>query len=141
MKGVMVMTSNVVKSLGFYTEALGMKCKHMSDTFAQLEDQRGNYLLLSKAPSLGLTYCAFNPVLVWECEDFPQKLESLKKYGATQDGEVKELESKKLVCLRVPDGFSLVLKEKEEEKSEAPETPEEDPATQEIQRLFQKLKI
>ncbi|CAG9330024.1 unnamed protein product [Blepharisma stoltei] len=142
MKGVIIFTTNIMRSTGFYTDALGLKCQHLSEVFAEFHDEKGNMIMLRHTDSIAYCNSGFNPVLLFEKRNFDETLANAIKYGAIKDGEPVNSESGKVVYLKSPDGYSFALKEFQEEiQEEKPQKTDTSPVTEELQKLFQKLKI
>lgn len=134
-------TKNVMKSLGFYTEALGLKTHQLSEELAELKDSAGFTVILKRTDSLAFCTRGFSPLITWEIQDFSEKLTQITKYGAELDGSVMETSSGKLVCFRAPDGHMMALKEFKEVETQLEEEEEDSPVTEEIKRLLQRIKL
>jgi len=139
---IVLTTKNVMKSLGFYTEALGLKTMQLSDEIAEIQDAAGFTVILKRSESLAFCTRGFSPVITWEISDFNERLDRITKYGAELDGDVMETSSGKLVCFKAPDGHMMALKEYSPVfTQESEEEEEESPVTEEIKRLLQKIKV
>jgi catechol 2,3-dioxygenase-like lactoylglutathione lyase family enzyme len=134
---LLLFTRNISKSIGFYSEALALKTVFMSEELAELKDSNNFRVLLKRVE--GEAYCStgFSPVCVFEVEDFEERLERVKRHGAVFDGAPIG----KLVCFRAPDGHMFALKEKEEGVLGEGEEQADSATTEELKKLFQKLKI
>lgn len=141
MKGVLIFTTNLMKSSGFYTDALGMKCQHLTSNFAEFQDEYGNYILLRHTDSIAYTSAGFNPILIFEKKNFDESFENCKKYGALPDGEPVTTQLGKIVYLKSPDGYSFAIKEYQAPTVPKSDSQQPDPLAEELQKLFQKLKI
>lgn len=138
---IVLTTKNVMKSLGFYTEALGLKTAQLSEEIAEMKDAAGFTVILKRSESLAYCTRGFSPVITWEISDFNERLDRITKYGAELDGDVMETSSGKLVCFRAPDGHMMALKEYSPVLTQPEEEEEESPVTEEIKRLLQKIKV
>lgn len=130
-----------MKSLGFYTEALGLKTAQLSEEIAEMKDAAGFTVILKRSESLAFCTRGFSPVITWEISDFNERLDRITQYGAELDGDVMETSSGKLVCFRAPDGHMMALKEYCPVSTSQNEEEEESPVTEEIKRLLQKIKV
>jgi predicted enzyme related to lactoylglutathione lyase len=138
---IILTTKNVSKSLGFYTEALGLKTSQLSEEIAEMKDPAGFTVILKRSDSLAFCTRGFSPVITWEISDFNERLDRITKYGAELDGDVTETPSGKLVCFKAPDGHMMALKEYSPVSTEPDEEEEESPVTEEIKRLLKKIKV
>mmetsp|Transcript_5810 Transcript_5810/g.10351 ORF Transcript_5810/g.10351 Transcript_5810/m.10351 type:complete len:140 (-) Transcript_5810:47-466(-) len=134
---LLMFTRDVSRAVGFYSEALALKTVFMSEELAELRDAHDFRLLLKKVESEAYCSTGFSPVCVFEVEDFEDRLERVKKHGAQVDGDPIG----RLVCFRAPDGHMFALKEKEQEPDSAVQDAADSATTQELKKLFQKLKI
>ena len=138
---IVLTTKNVMKSLGFYTEALGLKTAQLSEEIAEMKDAAGFTVILKRSESLAYCTRGFSPVITWEISDFNERLDRITQYGAELDGDVMETSSGKLVCFRAPDGHMMALKEYSTVLTQPEEEEEDSPVTEEIKRLLQKIKV
>lgn len=119
---------------------MGFKCELLSEELAELSCEDSLSILLIRTDSPAYTRCGFSPIFTWEADNFEERLTLMLKYGAISEGSPAVYNSKKVVYLQSPDGFSINLIEKQEELS-VKEEIEEHPVDAELKRLFQKLKI
>lgn len=134
---VLLFTRDVSRVVGFYSEALALKTVFMSEELAELKDSADFRILLKKVESEAFCSTGFSPMCVFEVEDFEERLERVKRHGAVIDGDPIG----KLVCFRAPDGHMFALKEKELEVETLADEVTDSATTQELKKLFQKLKI
>jgi hypothetical protein len=138
---ILIFTSNVIKSLGFYTEGLGLKCQYLSDLYAEVQDTHGTSIILSKAPSLAYTYAGFVPMIIFQCQDFMETSEKMVRYGCMPEGESVVSDTGKMAYYKSPEGLSFAIKQIDT-KIESREPYEEDhPASEEIKKFIKKLKL
>lgn len=140
LKSLIIFTRNVNKSIGFYTQGMGLKCELLSEELAELSCENSLSILLIRTDSSAYTRCGFSPILTWEADNFEERLTLMLKYGAISEGSPAVYNCKKVVYLQSPDGFSINLIEKQEELPVKAET-EEHPVDTELKKLFQKLRI
>lgn len=151
---VLLFTPNLMTSLGLYTEALGLKCVHLSDTFAELQDQRGTSIILSKSQSLVYTYSGFTPLLMFQCENYEEIREKVVKYGCLSENDLvrnnsdfrnnsegNEDQLEKITYFKSPEGLSFALMQLKEDTVIKDEVAEEHPAAEEIKKFIRKLKL
>ena len=138
---ILIFTPNVMKSLGLYTEALGLKCVHLIESYAEVQDNNGTSIILSKAPSLAYTYSGFIPMLMFQCSNFEETIEKVSKYGCTAEGNWEGNESAKISYLKSPEGLSFAIKELKEEDTKFEATEDDHPAAEEIKKFIRKLKL
>jgi predicted enzyme related to lactoylglutathione lyase len=138
---ILLFTPNIMKSLGFFTEGLGLKCIHMSETFAELQDSNNTTLILSKAPSLVYTYSGFTPLIMFQTERFDECLEKSKKYGCIDEADTESSDIGRLAYLKSPEGLSFALKEVKFETLSQEARPAEDSTTEELKRFIKKLNL
>ena len=138
---ILLFTPNIMKSLGFFTEGLGLKCIHMSDTYAELQDSNNTTLILSKSPSLVYTYSGFTPLLMFQTERFEECLEKSKKYGCIDEGLTEQSDIGRLSYLKSPEGLSFALKEIKSIPKSSESRPLDDSTTEELKRFIKKLNL
>lgn len=138
---ILLFTPNIMKSLGFFTEGLGLKCIHMSDTYAELQDSNNTTLILSKSPSLVYTYSGFTPLLMFQTERFEECLEKSKKYGCIDEGQTEQSEIGRVSYLKSPEGLSFALKEIKSISQSSESRPLDDSTTEELKRFIKKLNL
>lgn len=138
---LLIFTPNVMKSLGLYTEALSLKCIHLSENYAEVQDSNGTSIVLSKAPSLAYTYSGFIPMIMFQCKHFEETTEKLKKYGCVEEGNMESNDEAKIAYYKSPDGLSFALKEVKEIEENVNNTEEDHPAAEEIKKFIRKLKL
>ena len=138
---ILLFTPNVMKSLGFYTEALGLKCVNLSESYAEIQDTNGTSIILSKAPSLAYTYSGFMPMLMFQCQNFEETLDKTIKYGCIAEGEVYNTDIGKISYFKSPEGLSFAIKEIQVEEKSENKIEDDHPAAEEIQKFIRKLKL
>jgi hypothetical protein len=138
---LLIFTPNVMKSLGLYTEGLGLKCIHLSDTYAEVVDKNGTALILTKAPSLAYTYTGFTPLLMFQCTNFEETIEKLNKYGCIGEGLGLSNDAGKVSYLKSPEGLSFAIKEIQAEEETQKNEEDDHPAAEEIKKFIKKLKL
>lgn len=139
---LLLFTPNITKTLGLFTEGLGLKCTHLSETFAEIQDSQGTVIMLSKSPSLAYTYSGFTPIIMFQTERFEACLENVKKYGCQYEGEPQTNdEIGKIAYLKSPEGLSFALKQIKTPETPQSTPPTDHPATEELKRFIQKLNL
>ena len=107
------MTRNVEKTSSFYSEIIGLKLVHQTDTFAELRDYSPSRLqqfslLVRQAPSLAHSTFGYSPILNFDMgintnlDEIIQKAKN--EYACELDGNILEDEYLKIACIRTPDG-------------------------------------
>ncbi|OMJ74377.1 hypothetical protein SteCoe_26701 [Stentor coeruleus] len=138
---ILLFTPNVMKSLGLYTEALGLRCVNLSENYAEVQDTNGTTIIISKAPSLAYTYTGFNPILMFQSKNFEEVLDRVQKYGCQTEGPSVESDAGKVSYLKSPEGLSFALKEVKETENHSSTQEEDHPAAEEIKKFIRKLKL
>lgn len=106
MKGVVVLTRDMARSLGFWQHGLGLSLGAVSDQYCELDNGR---LALKQTYSEALLSTAYSPQLHFETATFDATLVRCLEKGATLDGPVKHPSFGKVASLRSPDGVMVGL--------------------------------
>jgi catechol 2,3-dioxygenase-like lactoylglutathione lyase family enzyme len=139
------LTRDVPKTCGFFVDVLGLRVVHLSPTFAELRDHLKTSLIMRKTDSEAFCATGFSPLIGFHVLDFQGTLEQVKKHGGRLDGDpVKDEQQGWMVSFRSPDGHMFALMEKSlilQNTEETPVTDDPHPASDEIKRLLQHIKI
>lgn len=104
-KHVMLMVSDVLASVKFYSEGLGLTVKMASPGWAEL-DANGTTIALHAAEG---AQAGDSPILSFHVEDVYGSISTLESMGASLEGRVREPAFGKVAAVRTPDGHLLSL--------------------------------
>ncbi|BAU12316.1 glyoxalase/bleomycin resistance protein/dioxygenase [Leptolyngbya sp. NIES-3755] len=105
-KHVMLMVKDVMASVKFYSEGLGIPVKMASPGWAEL-DANGTTIAFHAAESV--SNVGDSPILSFHVEDVYAAIKALEDRGATLEGRVREPAFGKVAAVRTPDGHLLSL--------------------------------
>ncbi|NHC36737.1 VOC family protein [Scytonema millei] len=105
-KHVMLMVTDVLATVKFYQEGLGLKVKMASPGWAEL-DADGTTIALHAAESQAQT--GNSPILSFHVDDVYGAIANLENMGAKLEGRVREPSFGKVAAMRTPDGHLLSL--------------------------------
>lgn len=105
-KHVMLMVTDVLATVKFYQEGLGLKVKMSSPGWAEL-DADGTTIALHAAESQAQT--SNSPILSFHVDDVYGAIANLENMGAKLEGRVREPSFGKVAAMRTPDGHLLSL--------------------------------
>lgn len=104
-KHVMLMVKDVLGTVKFYSEGLGLAVKMASPGWAEL-DANGTTIALHAAEEVQF---GDSPILSFHVEDVQATIAALESMGATLEGRVREPAFGKVAAVRTPDGHLLSL--------------------------------
>jgi predicted enzyme related to lactoylglutathione lyase len=104
-KHVMLMVKDVMATVKFYSEGLGLTVKMASPGWAEL-DANGTTIALHAASESSV---GSSPILSFHVDDVHGAISSLEALGASMEGEVREPSFGKVAAMRTPDGHLLSL--------------------------------
>jgi len=112
-KHVMLMVKDVMATVKFYSEGLGLTVKMASPGWAEL-DANGTTIALhaasqSSVGSSPILSFHVSPILSFHVDDVHTAISSLETLGASMEGEVREPSFGKVAAMRTPDGHLLSL--------------------------------
>ncbi|WP_068819060.1 VOC family protein [Phormidesmis priestleyi] len=105
-KHVMLMVKDVMASVKFYSEGLGIPVKMASPGWAEL-DANGTTIAFHAAESAQNT--GDSPILSFHVDDVMASISTLEQMGATLEGRVREPSFGKVAAIRTPDGHLVSL--------------------------------
>ena len=104
-KHVMFMVKDVLASVKFYSEGLGLTVKTASPGWAEL-DANGTTIALHAAEN---PQGSDSPILSFHVDDVQGAIASLESMGAALEGRVREPSFGKVAAMRTPDGYLVSL--------------------------------
>jgi catechol 2,3-dioxygenase-like lactoylglutathione lyase family enzyme len=105
-KHVMLMVKDVMASVKFYSEGLGIPVKMASPGWAEL-NANGTTIAFHAAENV--SNVGDSPILSFHVDDVMSAIATLESMGATLEGRVREPAFGKVAALRTPDGHLLSL--------------------------------
>ncbi len=105
-KHVMLMVKDVMASVKFYSEGLGLPVKMASPGWAEI-DANGTTIAFHAAESV--SNVGDSPILSFHVEDVMSAIATLEEMGAKLEGRVREPAFGKVAAMRTPDGHLLSL--------------------------------
>ena len=95
-KGIVILSKNVEKTAGFYSEVVGLKLVHSTGKFAELTAKNpGVSIMIKHAPTLAHATTGFSPILAFEV---PRNLQVNAEQNAADFEEVIEKAKKQFDC-------------------------------------------
>ena len=104
-KHVMLMVKDVLASVKFYSEGLGLTVKTASPGWAEL-DANGTTIALHAAEN---PQGSDSPILSFHVDDVQGAIAALEPMGAKLEGRVREPSFGKVAAMRTPDGYLVSL--------------------------------
>ncbi|NEQ74945.1 MAG: VOC family protein [Okeania sp. SIO2C9] len=104
-KHVMLMVKDVLASVKFYSEGLGLTVKTASPGWAEL-DANGTTIALHAAEN---PQGSDSPILSFHVEDVLGAIATLESMGGALEGRVREPSFGKVAAMRTPDGYLVSL--------------------------------
>ncbi|MEM8504167.1 MAG: VOC family protein [Cyanobacteria bacterium P01_D01_bin.1] len=117
-KHVMLMVKDVMATVKFYSEGLGLDVKMASPGWAEL-DADGTTIALHAASESSV---GDSPILSFHVDDVHAAIASLEALGASLEGRVREPSFGKVAAMRSPEGHLLSLLEPAKEPTKEPAT-------------------
>lgn len=105
-KYVMLMVSDVMKTVQFYREGLGLEVKVESPAWAEL-DAGGTTIALHHAP--GGATSGEGTILSFNVDDIHAALAALEAVGGKLEGQIREPSFGKVAAVRSPEGQLISL--------------------------------
>jgi len=108
-RGVLLLVSNLERSLEFYTQGLGLRVAQRTEQWAALDAPNG-LLELHETDTLACSLTGYSPLLRFQVHDLDQTVRECLAQGAVMDGPVRRtVYGATAVTLRAPDGHMLAL--------------------------------
>lgn len=104
-KHVMLMVKDVLASVKFYSEGLGLTVKTASPGWAEL-DANGTTIAIHAAEN---PQGSDSPILSFHVDDVQGAIATLESLGAKLEGNVREPSFGKVAAMRTPDGYLVSL--------------------------------
>jgi catechol 2,3-dioxygenase-like lactoylglutathione lyase family enzyme len=105
-KHIMLMVPDVMASVKFYSEGLGLKVRMASPGWAEIDADGTTIAFHAAGESNG---AGSSPILSFHVEDIQAALETLEAQGGKLEGRVREPAFGKVAAVRTPDGHLLSL--------------------------------
>lgn len=108
-RGVLLLVTNLERSLNFYTKGLGLRVAQRTEQWAALETPNGA-IELHETAALALSLSGYTPLLRFQVADLDETIRICLNQGGVMDGPVRRtLYGASAVTLRGPDGHMLAL--------------------------------
>ncbi|KAF6003316.1 hypothetical protein F1559_003225 [Cyanidiococcus yangmingshanensis] len=108
-RGVLLLVTNLERSLTFYTQALGLRVTQRTEQWAALDAPNGA-IELHETDTMAFSITGYSPLLRFQVANLDDTIRDCLAHGAVMDGPVRRtLYGASAVTLRAPDGHVLAL--------------------------------
>jgi catechol 2,3-dioxygenase-like lactoylglutathione lyase family enzyme len=143
LKQVLLLSRNLDKAVGLWTEGLGFTLVHQSETYAELKDERDARIAIREVDSEAFLSTGYSPILSIAMSEplAPLATKLQESHNCSVDGQVVASEALETVMLRTADGHMVGLVRELTTVEEPGAVEELDERQQEIRRLLDSLKL
>jgi len=116
LRSIILTVKNPVNAAKFFTDVVGLKIRHQSDTSIELESSLKSNGIANQTPIIlkeGMNAASlsngYSPLLSFDVADMDSAITTAMQMGSVLDGPIKYPTYGKLAALRSPDGHMIGL--------------------------------